>query len=287
MAPRGYWREAPTRERRDVTVCIAAVCEMDKQPKLILCTDYLVSGPLGRAEIKLKQRTLGSSWYCLTAGVDADIHAFYRALRSKFTELGSHQTALDETNVGGLVRDALAAHKKQKVDERVRGQYAISYDDLLNIGKEKLPPELFREAMTQVRDASIGAEFIVAGFSGRFPMVFQTDANGGVSVREDFAVIGEGGYLAQTVLLHRAHSDVSSTEEALYTVYEAKKYAEGATSVGSFTTITVIHADRRRQRLTKAGRDFLKQQYDRLGPKSIPPDLQLTEEMFVDVKVAP
>lgn len=197
-------------------------------------------------------------------------------------KLSSTKTELDETNAGVVVRNVLAAYKKQKVDEFVRGQYAIPYDDLLSFGKDKLPPELFREVMVQVRDIQIGAEFIIAGFSRGFPIIFQTDNNGKVLVREGFSVIGEGSYLAHSVLLHRAHMGVNSQAQTLYTVYEAKKYAEGVTSVGSYTWMTVIHSDGRKERMTPAGHTFLESQYVLLGPKTIPSNLALIDGMFTD-----
>ena len=36
---RGYRRQIPAWENRDMTVCIAAICEEDTEPKVILCTD--------------------------------------------------------------------------------------------------------------------------------------------------------------------------------------------------------------------------------------------------------
>jgi len=67
-------------------------------------------------------------------------------------------------------------------------------------------------------------------------MLLHIDGSGGVNIREDFAVAGEGGYLAQTALLHRQHSETTgSLEETMYCVFEAKKYAERVASVNSVT----------------------------------------------------
>jgi hypothetical protein len=63
-------------------------------------------------------------------------------------------------------------------------------------------------------------------------LIIHADEDGKVVVVEDFAVIGDGGYLAQSVLLHREHTDRKSLEQTIYTVYEAKRYAEGSRTVG-------------------------------------------------------
>ena len=59
----GYWRELPDWERRTMTVCIAAICNSPAD-KIVACTDWLVSEPLGSAETMLKQRQLIPGWTC-------------------------------------------------------------------------------------------------------------------------------------------------------------------------------------------------------------------------------
>lgn len=51
-----------------MTVCIAAACRdlADNEYRVVMCTDWRVSGALGSAEIKLRQRRLGKNWYILT-----------------------------------------------------------------------------------------------------------------------------------------------------------------------------------------------------------------------------
>jgi len=47
ITPRGYWRDVPDWERRNMTVCIAAVGrEKDYTPAIVFCSDTRMSGPL-------------------------------------------------------------------------------------------------------------------------------------------------------------------------------------------------------------------------------------------------
>jgi hypothetical protein len=252
-----------------MTVCIAATCEMGVHGKIVLCTDWKLSEPLGSAEIKFKQRNLAPSWILLTAGDEPDINVMYRALRTRFCA----QDTIDETNAVELVRNVIAEQKRIKADEYTRSKYGLSYDDFLNIGKDKLPSELYREAMTEIRDMRIETECIVAEIANGFPMLIKTDNAGRTTIREDFAVVGEGGYLAQTVLLYRAHTDINSLAQTIYTVYEAKKYAEGATSVGEFTTLSILHSDGSREQIMKTGRAILQTYYKKFGPQEIDPGI--------------
>jgi 20S proteasome alpha/beta subunit len=126
----------------------------------------------------------------------------------------------------------------------VRGTYAISYDDLLSFGKDKLPPDLYREILIRVSEITVGCSCIIAGFdkiSSHF--ILETDEKCRVFVRDDFSTIGEGAFLAQAVLLQRGHISSRDLGETVYIVYEAKRYAEKVTSVGPSTTLRVIRPD--------------------------------------------
>jgi hypothetical protein len=57
---RGFQREGPPWERREMTVCIAAICEENTaDPKIVLCTDRKISSALGSSEQTLKIRVVG------------------------------------------------------------------------------------------------------------------------------------------------------------------------------------------------------------------------------------
>ena len=274
---------APQMERRSVTVCIAATCQdtETKDYKVIMCTDWRISGALGSAEIKLKQRVLGrGGWYLLTAGEDGEINAFEKILNAKFNGAIKVGAEIDDTNVPKFVREALSERKRQKIDELIQGQFGLSYDDFLSMGKDKLNPDIFRETLYAIRDIPLDAEFIIAGFSSGYPILVQTESSK-LHVREQFAVAGEGGYLAQTVLLNRGQMDVHSVQRTLYCVYEAKRYAEGATSVGSATAMQILSKNGSTEYIMAPGIEMLKKQYEKYGPQSLPAEIEaLKPEMF-------
>ena len=172
-----------------MTVCIAAACESIGDRKcIVLCTDTRMSGVLGSSEFKFKDYLLADHWTCLISGSEGDALALISLLTTTF-----RATEIDETNVVQLVRDVLAARKKEKIEELVRGKYGISYDKFLEIGKSHFPDAAFRETIFQIGEILIGASCIVAGFAETDFMLLETDQRGHVHVRGDFVAIGEGG----------------------------------------------------------------------------------------------
>jgi 20S proteasome alpha/beta subunit len=272
------FRERDAWERRNMTVCIAAACQSEGKGRIILCTDWKISGALGSAETKLKMRNFGQMWLCLTAGSEPDINAIIKIFRDEFTKLEVAKATIDDVAAVTLTRATLAQRKRDKVNELTQAQYALSYDDFLSFGKDKLPSDLHREALLSIRDLKLGTDCILAGFEpAGFSHLIRADSDGRVSVHEEFAVVGEGGYLAQSVLLHRQHSDTHDLSRALYAVYEAKRYAEGAASVGKYTSFLILSPDGGRVRITSAGKLFLEEQYKKFGPKDVPSAFDIPE----------
>ena len=125
------------------------------------------------------------------------------------------------------------------------------------------------------------AECILAGFlSNGFPILVLA-RQGNVCICDDFAVAGEGSYLAQSVLLHREHTEVFPLERGVYSVFEAKKYAERVSSVGKMTYLGILRPDK--PLLFSAGDDGLDNMFQQYGPKPLGKDLSKALHSFVDV----
>src|SRR3972149_11453690 len=119
----------------------------------------------------------------------------------------------------------------------------MSYEQFLKSGIDTISQNVFLSEIMEIQRISLGAEFIVTGFTpDRQPMLVVTHECE-AHIYDNFAVIGEGYILATASLLRRAHHDVATMADALYHVYEAKKYAEGVRSVGSATSLHIFHAD--------------------------------------------
>ena len=248
-----------------MTICIAATCDCSNEPKIILCSDWQASTIVGASETTFKQRLLRKAWTAMYAGNASAALGLHSELASRFR--GSHP--IDDASAIQSVRGAMNARKKTLADEYIQGRYGLSYDDFLKIGKERLPGDLYLMAISTIRDMTIGVECIVAGFDGAYPVLIRGDEQCRVSIRESFTCIGEGEYLASSVLVHRAHDEMSPMNQSLYCVYEAKRYAERVRSVGKTTSLTIRYRDGSSHLVTAKGRELLSKKFDEYGPKEI------------------
>ena len=275
------FHHAPPWDRSEMTVCIATVCGGSLHPTIVLCSDWKGSSPLGTSETFLKQRRLASNWFCQMSGSEADTLALFRIMRGIFKE----EKNVDDANITTIIRKGLATRKLERANEYTYGKFALSYDDFIKIGKEKLPPEIFRDAWVEISNISLRAELLISGFSNNLPYICQTTDSGQVSLRENFCTIGEGAFLASSVMYHRQIMDYSDFERALYAVFEAKKYAERIASVGTTTALCILepHEGHIKPRyISEKGLDVLEDEYKKRGPKPLG-NLQLDkDELFED-----
>lgn len=256
---------AKERERSRMTVCIVAAStpSVSKPKHVVLCADYRMSTALGFADNLYKQHTIIGGWLCLGAGLDSEILRLVVLLRHQFRSAGQ----IDDPNVTALVRAALNERKREKADELTQGRYAMSYGDFLTIGREKLPPDIHREAVLSIADINLRASLIIVGWIDTFPCIIETTDKCTAHMREDFATIGEGAYLAQASLLQREQGYNMDLSATLYNVYEAKRYAERLPSVGPTTSITVVREDGIEYHVGAKAGTRLETLYEKFGPQ--------------------
>ena len=186
----------------------------------------------------LKIRLLPHEWRCLTAGNDDDVLQLLRFLKKEFFAL----EYVDETNAIPTIQEAMRLRKEQKANEYTQRKWGLSFADFRK-AKDDFPEEEYRSDIAAIGQITIEVDCILAGFvKNGLPLIVQAHGHHGVHIRDDFAVAGEGSYLAQYGLLHRDHYDVYPLNTTVYCVYEAKKYAERVSSVGKSTYFVILRA---------------------------------------------
>jgi 20S proteasome alpha/beta subunit len=148
----------------------------------------------------------------------------------------------------------------------------------------QFPDDLYRRDMDEIAKVPLDLDCIIAGFeTNGLPMLLQIDTAWGVKIREDFAVSGEGAYLAQSVMSHRSHTSIytktQTLSQALYCVYEAKRYAERVVTVGKNTWLVVYSHDGGGQVVYPDRMAFLEEQFKKYGPQELGP-IPWNEEFF-------
>lgn len=152
-----------------MTISIAAECLLADRNEscIVLCTDWETSSVFGNAESHFKQRWIYGQWYGLPSGQELDILALVTLLKSHFKA----EAKIDETNVTAIIRNALRVRKNEKADALIGAKYGLTYADFISVGKDKFPPELYRDALSEISSLSLRAEFVIAGFYGNRPFL--------------------------------------------------------------------------------------------------------------------
>jgi hypothetical protein len=145
---RAEWERIRSYAEREMTICIAAVCHASREggTKILLCTDWRVSGLMGSAETAHKQPLLAEGWVCLTAGDPREINAIVPSIQKAFEGAG----VVDETNVGRLVQECLRTRLAQKRDDLSHSRFSKSYQEIYDTGKDKLPHDVFSRFIVDI-----------------------------------------------------------------------------------------------------------------------------------------
>ena len=264
----------------ELTICIAAACIEDgdiNKRRIVQCTDSLVSNALGSAETMMKQTPIGHNFQMLPSGTAPEASAMRRLLKKHF---GSAE-GIDETNVLVLVKSAIHERKREIVESFVQNRYALSYDELIRFGKEKIPIEQFNNTFIKISGLTPEIEFLVTGFDqyGQ-PIIIVAGRGEEPFITEGFGVVGSGLYLASSALLQREVDYIWPLNKTVYAVWEAKKYAERVKTVGKATTLTYRGPGGLAKILHPTGTMAIRDHYNNYGPKDLLEDLELPEDAF-------
>jgi len=256
-----------------MTCCIAAACEMDDDPRIVLCSDLRVETPEAGAENELKFRWAAENWPALIAG---DVARAEGLLQTYLEYRVQRQTVkLTDINILEEFKVPAQLQKRKMIDDYVKSQLGISYSDFLRKGKQALDPDVFRDMLYQIRSILLGCELIITGFTSDGARLLRVDQDCSVSWQQNFSVIGTGASIASAALFQREQSIDLSFEETIYNVYEAQRLAQIAPSVGEDLAINVIAPPKpkgggiREFALTEDGESYLERQYRKYGLKPV------------------
>lgn len=192
---------------KGVTVCIAAACQEDGEPRIVLCSDTrLDEGEWGATDMTPKFDIIGRGWAAQWAERPDSSKELIQRIKEWFRAVERFQT----------VHSVLMA---------------------------------LNRAVGEFRDSPLCTpgccHLIVTGFVGGKPViaVIQDNEKRRLSVRlaESFAVIGSGSTIATVILNCRQYHWSNFAENAVYMVYEAKRWSEQSSGVGPYTVV-LIHS---------------------------------------------
>ncbi|MBZ0261312.1 MAG: hypothetical protein K8F90_12020 [Hyphomicrobiales bacterium] len=274
------WAKQLNLERRKVTICIAGASAVNSDAAcIILCTDWLVSNEIGGSEVMLKQRVLPKGFFCLPSGEEGYMQALMALFRTHILKVD--KTFYDD-HILKAAKQALFERKQQIADEFIKARYGMSYEDFYSSGLAKMPPDLFREAMSNIKHLDLKTDCVLAGFTDKFSILIETNSLGSAIIKEEFAAVGSGSALATASLMHRQYTDVDPFGKCLYAIYEAKKYSERVGSVGRKTMISILYPDGSSRRLAQEAYKVLEDQYKEYGPREVPYTIDIDPKLILE-----
>lgn len=265
------------RQRRSMTLCIAAVCTAeDDSQKVVLCRDWRgeIQG-VGSSDNIEKVRWLAKGWVALFAGSDPRADELCTRFQNHIK-----QTPFTEENILEQTRFIFHEYKKSLADSYFNTKYGFPYSFIVNHGKERFGEAFLGDCLNEAAKLYVGVELIIVGFVDvidyfdmkpwRAPMVVVVSegCDDVVSLENEFAAIGSAANTAKTILFLRDQDSTDSVMDTIYAVFEAKTLSETVPGIGESFSIDVVDDMGTVMALSDEGAKHCKKLFDRFGPRA-------------------
>lgn len=152
-----------------MTLCIAARCLEEKtaKPCVVIAHDTRVETNVAGAEIGFKFERLPGFWGALLAG---PIHQ-----TQELTEIFSAYLAENQIKPESALeqlRIPARTLRRRLADSLTHRRVSLSYEEFLELGKEKLSPDVYSQLAYEISQQSIEAELILIGRWGMTSICF-------------------------------------------------------------------------------------------------------------------
>jgi 20S proteasome alpha/beta subunit len=214
----------PLRRRELVTLCIAAACQDRKsRDRVVIGTDWMVSGEIAAgADIQDKLYWINEDIALLVSGVVTRAVELRDAYRAELRKMSAKKEKLSYRNIRNFIKAGPRQLKKDIADEVVTFATGLSYPEFrLAVKRGEVTQSVATGVFREVEKKDLECEVIIIAFVDREPYIFQVERGGHIEERDNFALIGEGTYVAEAMLYFRKHESTDSPALAFYHVWEA------------------------------------------------------------------
>lgn len=238
----GCLNNKPDKKLKPVTICIAAICDIDKPaPAIVFCADRLISaGPIQFEGSTSKIKIMTA--YCMAMQSSNDSltsDAILEKAREKASKFDKPRKIVE---IVELIRAECLALKKQWIEDNILFKYNVTFDKL-----EVKPEATVAQAIKEVTDCKnqypFQFSFIVLGIEEtKEAHLYTIDQDGQYWLQDSlgFATIGSGDYLAFPELTKHGYSRHFPAVVAIPRVYIAKKVAERVQGVGRHADLCIL-----------------------------------------------
>jgi 20S proteasome alpha/beta subunit len=192
------------------------------------------------------------------------------AYRIELATMKDKGEKLSYRNIRRFMKAGPKALKKDIADEIVTFATGLSFAEFRKAFKDgEIPPAVATGVFREIESKDLECEVIIVAFVDKDPYIFQVERSGHVEERDNFALIGEGTYVAEAMLYFRKHQSADPTAIAIYNVWEALFMASKRVgSVSKTHSIDVLVPPGERGThvavydLSNAGFKFMKKQFE-------------------------
>ena len=166
---------------------------------MVFCADKRVESDTGSAEIEEKIRWISDRWYVLAAGPLDETQELIEIYRAHLK-----QASIDTGSVLEELRIPPRILRRRMAEALIHQRVALSYEEFLEVGKDQLQEEVYRQLAYDVTQQRIDAELLLVGYVPRVDTkkVSNFEAylcrSGDIFSRRHFAAIGSGELLSQS-----------------------------------------------------------------------------------------
>ena len=283
-----------------MTLCIAADCDFEGQPAVVLCCDWRaqtgsVNSALIGADDVYKIRQRGAATVLLAGNPTSadELLTGCKGAIEEFTRKGTgvdSDLAMNEFLEG--LRKAAALKKIELIRHLVPMRMGMTFDDF-----KELPPNDHIEVWGEIRDLTLGADLIIGCVMDE-PIVVTLDRWGHAAWHANYAAIGEGSDVARAMLClqpwegHGSYDLMGpltsvSLPHCLYRVYEAKRAAHIAhpSSVGEATQFEILLSQSRRHGISTRGLELLENVF--LKKHGRVPEVEMDKTVLTEAQLFP
>jgi len=231
-----------------MTVGIAAICQEESDPKIVLAADRMITtGMNPRIEYehtKSKIETVHDNDVVNCMGVASGtvtyIEQFFERLDEKIE--GREPTSVKD--IANRAREAYVELARDVAENQVLDQFDITLSELSDLDSDQ-DSELVAGLLSDVSDVqnkfASQLEVVLGGIDGMGPHIYsieQFDMNPQNQI--GYHAIGSGDQPARSVFIRNSYDTTSDVERGILNAIEAKDRSEEARGVGSEMDLAII-----------------------------------------------
>jgi len=221
-----------------MTICIAAICENNKE--VLLASDRMVTLSFPSTEFEHDiSKFIKLTEYCYmgTSGEATRHTDVIRRIRKNLKPNSEKSIYL----ISEIVKKAYIAERMKRINDQHFLPRGMNIEEFYS-NMENYPPDFIDKMDDIVEEYDLEIEVILAGVDKDGGHIFTISNPGVVTCHDDlgYASVGSGDSHSEWVFIYNEYYPLSPKRDALLTLYKAKKRAETAEGVGKKTDIVMI-----------------------------------------------